>query len=109
MPKQPSTPQITTPVPPRLKEAWEKECIRLKWAVPGVAYAGDVQKGLIALFLAENNESKRNEIAATAIKEYQARWAESKESVPGGTSMASLLPLARAVRAIRTRTADRNQ
>ncbi len=31
MPKKPNTPQITTPAPRSLKEAWDKECVRLKW------------------------------------------------------------------------------
>jgi hypothetical protein len=83
MPKTPNTPQITTPAPRRLKAAWDKECNRLKWEVDGVAYPGTLQKGLIALFLAEPDPSRREDIAEKAIAEYDKTWREPDESVPG--------------------------
>ncbi len=59
MPKKPKTPQITTPTSRKFKEAWEKECLRLKFAIEGITYPGDVQKSLIALLLGELDLAKR--------------------------------------------------
>ena len=75
MPKKPNTPQIITPAPRSLKEAWDKECMRLKYSV-GIAYPGDVQKGLIASFLAEPDEAKRDATALKGRSDFLGNWAD---------------------------------
>ena len=80
MPKSANTPQITTPVPRAMKQAWDVETTRLRYSGAGVAYPGDLQKGLIALFLAEP-EKARDEIAAKAIAAYHSNWGRLGGSV----------------------------
>ncbi len=74
MPKGPNTPQITTATSRRFKEAWDRECARLKWSVDRITYPGDVQKSLIALLLAEPDAVKRDDIVRRGRAAFAAQW-----------------------------------
>ncbi len=74
MPKKPNTPQIITPVPRRFKRAWDEEFIRVNYDNPEIRYPGDMQKSLIALYLATADPSTRNETIKKGWAEFTRKW-----------------------------------
>ena len=77
--------QLTTPTPSSLKEAFDRECSRLKFTDirfrGRVVYPGHIMNGLIARFVSLP-EAERTRVAREAVAEFEANWASGAVAAP---------------------------